>query len=293
MAHYYTTAGLVFRSDLPLTSLSPVLPDAEHDVSISLRALPAPARMTEEKNMTRLHLHPGISTDSDGFCLDWKHHGRFRVENGKRIFYNETAAASAYFEHFLVNEVMAGIFFQRGCFLLHASAALLPDGTAAVFFGEPGAGKSTTLGFFVKHGCGVLTDEIVVIGFRQGVPYIQPFIPILRLWDSAARHLGYTQNNEKRKYEIPVDYTAGAVPLKAAFSLRKSERFEVRPGLTHREHLDLFGNFPLPNALLSAEEQAKRFTQAADIIRACTVFQVERTAHSFEALDQWVSRFLA
>ncbi|MDT4844567.1 hypothetical protein FQZ97_785330 [compost metagenome] len=249
--------------------------------------------MREEENMTRLDLHPGVSTHAEGFSLDWKDHGRFRVESGKHIFYNEKAAGSGFFEHFLVNEVMAGIFFQRGYFLLHGSAALLPDGTAAVFFGEPGAGKSTTLGFFVKHGCRVLTDEIVIIHFREGLPYIQPFIPILRLWDSAARRLGYTENKEKKKYEIEVEYSDSPVPLKAAFSLRKNDHFHIGQGLTHREHLDLFGNFPLPKDLLSPKEQAKRFQQSADIIRACGVFQVSRTDHSFDAIDQWVSRFLA
>lgn len=263
------------------------------DVRISPGPLPESGTMQEVENMIRMDLHPGVETDSDGFSLDWKQHGRFRTENGTRIFYNEKASGSVFFEHFLINEVMAGIFFQRGYFLLHGSAALLPDGTAAIFFGEPGTGKSTTLGFFVKHGCRVLTDEIVLICFREGVPCVQPFIPVLRLWDSAARHLGYTENKEKRKYEIPVEYTDQPVPLKAAFSLRKDTHFNIHPGLTHREHLDLFGNFPLPQELLTPEQQVRRFREAADIIRACRVFQVSRSDDSFDAMNSWVSGFLA
>lgn len=243
--------------------------------------------------MIRLDLHPRIETDGNGFCLDWKQHGRFRTENGTRIFYNEKAAGSVFFEHFLINEVMAGIFFQRGYFLLHGSAALLPEGGAAIFSGEPGAGKSTTLGFFVKHGCRVLTDEIVLIHFKEGVPYVQPFIPMLRLWDSAARQLGYTEEKERKKYEIPVEYTDRSVPLNAVFSLRKDDHFAVSSALTHREHLDLFGNFPLPQNLLTPSEQAKRFRQAADIIRTCRVFQVVRNDHSFDSMDRWVSDFLS
>lgn len=293
MAYYYKTGGLVFSSDVALSTLSPAGEEQTPDVRISPGPLPASGAMQEVENMVRMDLHPGVEADSNGFSLDWKQHGRFRTENGTRIFYNEKAARSVFFEHFLVNEVMAGIFFQRGYFLLHGSAALLPDGTAAIFFGEPGAGKSTTLGFFVKHGCRVLTDEIVLIHFKEGIPFIQPFIPVLRLWNSAARHLGYTENKEKRKYEIPVEYTDRSVPLKAAFSLRKDTHFDIRTGLTHREHLDLFGNFPLPQDLLTPEQQVKRFREAADIIRVCRVFQVSRSDHSFEAMDRWVSDFLA
>jgi len=293
LARYYRTGGLVFKSDIALTSL-PVAPEQpEADVNILIGEIPGAASPQEVENLTRLDLHPGVETDGAGFCLDWKQHGRFRAENGNRICYDEKAAASAYFEHFLINEVMAGIFFQRGYFLLHGSAALLPDGTAAIFFGEPGAGKSTTLGFFVKYGCRVLTDEIVLIHFREGVPYVQPFIPLLRLWDSAAGHLGYTEDKTRKKYEIPVEYTDQPVPLKAAFSLRKEDHFSITPSLTHREHLDLFGNFPLPHHLLTPEEQARRFRQAADISRVCRLFRTSRTDHSFEAMDQWVREFLA
>lgn len=133
----------------------------------------------------------------------------------------------------------------------------------------------------------------MLIHFEEGVPYVQPFVPVLRLWDSSARHLGYTENTQKRKYEIPVEHTDSSIPLKVAFSLRKDDHFHISPGLSHREHLDLFGNFPLPQDLLNPEEQVKRFRQAADTIRACQVFQVSRTDHSFDAMDEWVGIFLA
>ncbi len=293
LSHYYTCGGLLFESD----ALLPSLPDAtgaKHpDVRISRGPVPPPTDARDDENLFRLHLNPGVSTDGEGFCLDWKQYGRFRVQQGNHILYNEEAGASDTFEHFLVNEVMAGIFFQRGYFLLHGSAALLPDGTAAVFFGEPGAGKSTTLGFFVKHGGRVLTDEIVIVDFREGRPYILPFIPLLRLWGASAGYLGYSRNDISRKYEIPVTYTDEAIPLSAVFSLKKGASFSVTPSMTHREHLDLFGNFPLPNALLTPEEQVRRFRQAADTVKACGVFQATRTDDSFAEMDRWVSDFLS
>lgn len=292
MKHYYCTGGLLITSDIALPSL-PISPTGGSDVQISQSPFLLPAIWHVADNLERLGLRPRISFDQDSIWLDWHQHGIFWIHRGNTVHYNDATATSDALEHFLVNEVLACIFFQRGYFLLHGSAAKLPNGSAAVFMGEPGAGKSTTLGFFLHHGCQALTDEIVVIEFVNGIPHVRPFIPVLRLWDTAARRLGYTQSPELRKYEMRTTELTEAVPLHALFSLRKDQYFQVRSGASHRDHLDLFGNFPLPNALLTPEVQHKRFHQAATLVSKCAIHQVKRAEDSFDALDEWVTAYLA
>lgn len=297
MEFYYRVGGLVFRSDRELGSLRPIHPEP-HDAEILCRPLEAPDGMVQVENLVRLHLHPGFAADADGFYLDWHEHGLYRVAQGRFIFYDEPAARSAFFEHFIINEVMAGIFFQRGYFLLHGSAVLLPDGTGVVCFGEPGAGKSTTLGMFVKHGGKVLTDEVVAISFDNGGrPLVWPFVPVLRLWNNAAVRLGYIREEDSRKkHEIDVQegFAGHPVPLKAVFFIKKSDvaTLEVLPSATHAEHLALISNFSLPPQVLTPELEIKRFTDAVAIIHACEVYRVTRNDASFEDMEAFVKTML-
>lgn len=239
-------------------------------------------------NLSRLGIQPDYMQVEEGFQLDWKEQGLYQIRGGKEILYDATAANSPHLQHFLINEILAGIHFQRGRYLLHGSAALLPNGTAVVIFGEPGAGKSTTLGILVKQGAQVLTDEIVVLEFRPEGVYLLPFVPILRLWGRSAAFLGYTGQVEERKYEIPVTPQEGAVPLKAAFSVKRADEFEVVKLADHSFHLDLFGNFPLPRPVLTPAEQMRRFQQSAEIIQCCDTYRIKRTDTSFEEVSEWM-----
>lgn len=289
MKYYYQTASFSIASDVILDQLPACPPVSEADIKI-YQGLPLEGKERETaSNLYRMEVNPDYLLVEEGFQLDWKEHGLYQIRQGKEIVYDARAAKSPHFQHFLINEVMAGIFFQRGMFLLHGAAALLPNGTAAVLFGEPGAGKSTTLGMLVKHGAKVLSDEIVVLDFRPERIYIRPFVPLLRLWGRSAAYLGYGGEDETRKYEIPVRALDEPVKLSAAFSLRRSNEFGIRPLADHSFHLDLFGNFPLPRPVLNPAEQMRRFQQAAEIIQCCTTYQINRTEDSFKEVEDWMA----
>jgi hypothetical protein len=63
---------------------------------------------------------------------------------------------------YILSEALGLILYQRGLFLLHASAVLI-DGQVVIFAGCPGAGKSTTAAAFAKLGYPVLSDDMVAI----------------------------------------------------------------------------------------------------------------------------------
>lgn len=293
MYFYYRAAGLVFESDCKFGSLAET--DGRNaDVEIRHRDFLPPEDSVVVENLTRLSISPKISMDDAGFTLDWLIHGAYRIEEGKRIFYNSQARSSAQFEHLMVNEVIASVFFQRNFFLLHASAAMLPDGRSVITFGEPGAGKSTTLGMFVKYGAEVLTDEVAAIDFdTRGKPRIWPFVPILRLWDGAARRLGYVEDDRRNKYEFPQAVANDGRPceVRAFISLRKSEVFEVCKTTGVRALLDLNGNFTLPPQVMSPSEEIKRFKQITRLLETCDLYQVKRGEDSFDDMEAFVKGF--
>jgi hypothetical protein len=297
MTKHYSIANLIFRSDVALE----VVPerDAEHnfDVEICRNDFKIPEGLEEVEKLSRLGINPLVLSTEQEFYIDWKENGCFKIENGKRITYNSLAATSAHFEHFLVNEVMAGIFFQRGYFLLHGSAARLPNGKAAVFFGEPGAGKSTTLGFFIKAGCQILTDEVVIIGFDENKhPYVVPFLPILRLWENSATRLGFVDEKTKYKYEIDLveNFVSESIPLQHVFSLNKAEDedFSVKESKNTAAQLSLIANFSLPEQLLNPAASIRRFADAARILEKCDFYEVKRNSESFESMYTFVDYFI-
>lgn len=87
---------------------------------------------------------------------------------------------------YLLGPVLGFALRLRGTPCLHASAVEI-GGRAVALLGAGQAGKSTTAAAFARLGYPVLTDDVAPLLDRDGVPYLQPAYPQLRLWpDSAA-----------------------------------------------------------------------------------------------------------
>ena len=57
-------------------------------------------------------------------------------------------------------------------------------GSAAIFLGDKGAGKSTTVSALLDAGQRLLTDDLVALATENagGVPAVQPAFPAVKLW---------------------------------------------------------------------------------------------------------------
>jgi hypothetical protein len=296
LIHYFV-GNLVIRSDIPLHSTPEIEVSDVFDVLLRGIDFTIPSILEKVPKLSRLGNNPSVSSIDDEFWIDWGEHGCFKISKGNVIEYSTLAASSPHFEHFLVNEVMATIFFQRGFFLLHGSAARLPNGRAAIFYGEPGAGKSTTLGFFIKNGAQILTDEVVVVGFDEdNRPFVVPFLPILRLWEHSAKQLGFIDDKTEYKYEIELkkNFSTGAVELQYVFSLQNLEQveFSVTANKKAKAHLSLIANFTLPDLLLNSKASQERFTDAALILDACDFYEIKRNCGSFGEMSTFVDKFI-
>lgn len=82
---------------------------------------------------------------------------------------------------YLLGPVLGLLLRLRGVVCLHASAVEI-EGQAVAFVGSPGAGKSTAAAAFSKMGYAVLSDDIAALEEREGLFYLVPAYPQLRLW---------------------------------------------------------------------------------------------------------------
>jgi hypothetical protein len=140
---------------------------------------------------------------------------------------------------YLLGPVIAFVLRLRGLIALHASAVEF-DGSAALFLGPPGAGKSTTAAAFSLRGFPVLTDDLAIVTRISSRLHVVPSYPRVRLWDESVRSLMgapdalplLTPSWEKRY--LPLHATAGGFasdprPIAALFVLHERENATDAP----------------------------------------------------------------
>ncbi len=85
----------------------------------------------------------------------------------------------------LFGGVLAYWLESRGIPTLHASAVVI-DGRAVVFASGNGGGKTSLAAELMRRGHPLLTDDILPIELRDGVPFGRPGYPQVRMWPGEA-----------------------------------------------------------------------------------------------------------
>jgi hypothetical protein len=130
---------------------------------------------------------------------------------------------------YLLGPVMGFALLLRGTICLHASAVAVDDQAVAVV-GQAGAGKSTTAAAFAELGYKILSEDVVALSDRNGVFFVQPAYPCIRLWPSSVEALYgkadalplLTPNWEKRYLDLTDNgkkFQDEALPLEAIYVL--------------------------------------------------------------------------
>ena len=87
---------------------------------------------------------------------------------------------------YLVGAPFALLLRMRGIAAIHASAVRFGTNTAA-FAGPSGAGKSTAVVSLLEKGAELVSDDLLAIDLRDGIPFVLPAYAGVRLWpDNAA-----------------------------------------------------------------------------------------------------------
>lgn len=155
----------------------------------------------------------------------------FCIQEGKRIIVSPMEGADRdQVRLYVLGSCMGILLLQRKILPLHGSAVEI-DGKAYAFVGESGAGKSTIASALLRHGCRLLSDDVIAVSFRteRELPYVTPSFPQQKLWQESLDHFGMDSSGyrpiyqRETKFSVPIasKYYPDPLPLAGLFELVK------------------------------------------------------------------------
>lgn len=165
----------------------------------------------------------------------WDDIGKFKIKDGNEILFEEAEGVNeVVFRSFILGTVFASLLYQRGLFVLHASAVNINNGVIA-FLGNKGYGKSTTAMTFYKEGHPIIDDDYIALNPENSIPLVYPGYPSLRLSYKSRVHGNfslekvYYNGHEIDKIHVPVEnnFSLNEIPLKKLYVLKRGENFGI------------------------------------------------------------------
>jgi hypothetical protein len=182
---FYRLCDLVLRSNVPL----PELPSADQEsADVDFELLPAgelPEVSAEwfhrfEYDNGRVWLT--FARLEAGYLLRFPRFADFTLlDNARQVrCWPRPGVPEVTLRHLLLDQVLPLVLSKRGALVLHASAVAVPQGVIA-FVGETGRGKSTLAASMAQRGCGLVTDDCLVLRERGNDFWAYPTYPGLRM----------------------------------------------------------------------------------------------------------------
>ncbi len=294
----YTAYGFTFTSEILLPECSEAI-GQETDFSIVVGDFVSPP--FEQTNIHRKGINAWSAADGeDTLLLHWEGIATYRATGGKLLELKIHTSDPEELSLFTISEALGLILFQKGDYLLHASAIKVGD-EAWVFMGPPGAGKSTTSAAFVKAGCPVLSDDMSAIRFDDaGVAWVYPGFAQLKVWEKTVKGLGYDTTTLSRVNEgLNKFFLEGSggfslepVPLGRLYFLHQNLGQTIARKLQAMElPAETLRHFPLANQFLSEKVLQRLFAQSLQCVLTAQAFTTPRP-EGFEALEKWVNECL-
>jgi hypothetical protein len=269
--HTYRAFGLAVASELPLAELVPEDGAVEPDVHVRFG--------TVERLPSNIDERAHRATPEE-VTFHYDSTARIRVRGGEEIVVDPVPGGDeSFLRACLVGPVLAALLHQRGLLVLHASAVAI-DGTASLFLGEKGWGKSTTAAFLQARGHAFLADDVVAIDTRDAAePRVVPGFPQLKLWPSSVAHLGVDPESlprvqadlEKRGLRLGGPFAARAVEVGRIYLLDVGERCVIEPLAPRDAVLGLVENTYLLRYLDATGTRVRNLTQCARLASAVPV----------------------
>lgn len=286
----YHTYGLTVQSAFELPELPAVESAEEGDVVIERGTVePVPESVTG-------HGIRRVVATPEKVRLSYDSIGSFLVTGGDRIVFDPTstdAAGTKLVRRLLENEMLGVVLHQRGRLVLHASAVVV-GGSAVVFLGPRGVGKSTTAAAFRTHGYPILEDDIVSIRFDGETPIVDPGVPEMRLKPDAVEALGiggtrqYENDGDSGKQYLELEEQPDPVPLERCYVLQQGERLAI-DSLPERERLfQLIDQTYTQGMLSDTDASGDHFRQCAAVVEQ-TTFGVLRRPSDHDSLPSLVA----
>jgi hypothetical protein len=188
---HFSLFSLTFASELPFRIPLPAR-GGPAELSLHLSARPLLARPSapplyasplRDRDGTRLG---SLHREPDGEVLRFSGGLEFRLLP-ERIDRYLPGSRSDLAELRFLGPVLSYWFERRGETALHASSVALDRGAVA-FLSHHGGGKSGLAAALVQAGASLLTDDLLVLGERDGRWGARPAYPCMRMWPDEAEH---------------------------------------------------------------------------------------------------------
>ncbi len=287
---HYSAFGLTIESDFCLPELFELSDSGISDVRITrVSAVDAPAIPNDSFSFDR----PGCTVNvSPGFVsYVWTDIGRVVVRNGKEVTVNRApGAADEDLAPFLTGAVLGNLLEQRGKMVLHGSAVSI-DGVGVAFLGEKGAGKSTLALYLEKHGCPLLTDDLLPVTVVGDQVQMIPGPGQIKVWPDSAVSAGLTLEAmpkiskfaDKRSYRCSTGGSDRPVKVDRIYILTEEPKIRIRRIDLPAAFIELTRHAYISRYLQATGRYADHFKEGSAIVRTIPIFRLGRP-HDFNCL---------
>jgi hypothetical protein len=246
----YRLQGLLAASNCALPGLKPLDTMDEPDVVFHAGFLPPGLDVQRLQRNEPVYTSPYRSPGGEPLSRMWqsresghyysRYHGdfAFAVDAGGKTIWAEWADPVTLEDitAYLLGRILAFVLHLRWYACLHASAVVI-DGRAVLFAGEPGMGKSSTAAAFAERGYPLLSDDVSAIRREpEGRLVVMSGVPRVCLWPDSLKFLYGTRPAEgilrmhpgEDKWVVPLDNSPAKIrsepaPLGAIYLLAARE----------------------------------------------------------------------
>jgi hypothetical protein len=288
----YAVFGLRIRSDLELPDLVECSGGRRPDVRIRLAG-----RLSRDLKAQARPPNAGTELMIDGVA-------RYTVRNGSEIIVEPVRGVpEVNVRLYLLGSAMGLLLHQRGLLPLHANAIEI-GGSAVLFMGPSGEGKSTLAALLHDWGHRIIADDVCVVRFESGHPLASPGIPRLRLWKDVIDATGrqpsdyarsYAGDETWEKYDVPIRSdrrTAENLRIAAIYLLSRGEGLEISAleGVAAADAL--FANTYRGGYVDSAGDPQSHYGACLNLVRQTPIFSVSRS-WNLASMDEEVGQLVA
>ena len=268
--HSYIICGFTVHSELCFTELesiekSPDLPDL----------------VIRVRNFEKFNRY---STNTVNFFAIKTKIGKFSLSQGYEIVIEPAEnIEDSILRNFVLGIVLASLLRQRGLLVFHGSAVKINNGAVA-FLGMSGWGKSTLASAFHKQGYSFVTDDVMAINMKTGLPIALPSFPKTKLCEDAAIAMEHDVeqlpkvHSSSRKYVkcISEGFSETPLPLKRIYILAVGEEHKIEPINGRNALMELLKHSHGANLLEIPELATSNFNQCQKLLEHVSIYRLVR-----------------
>jgi hypothetical protein len=277
----YTAYGLRIHSALPLPELIADRSATEADVADVIIRFGHVNHQPPEGDFTEGY----VCTLPEGAYIFVEQVGAILTRAGNEIVVMpDPDVEERVLRLFLLGPALGLILHQRKLLTLHASAVAVA-GSAVIFLGRSGEGKSTMAAALHARGHALVTDDVVALdqgGIRA--PAVLPGFPQIKLWPDTAAALGNAPeilprlhpDLEKRAQRVGHDFPQCALPVSRIYVLTEGAQFRTEILSAQQAFAYLMQHSYAVGLLGPTGATPDHFRQCVEFARRVSVYRMER-----------------